>query len=43
MKSYLSGNLLKNLGSVGRLKKENKNMNIVVKGCDVIYYNTYKT
>ena len=33
--------LLKNLGSVGRLKKENRNMNIIKKGCDVIH-NTYK-
>ena len=39
--SCLSGYLLKNLGSVGRLKKENRNMNIIIKGCDVIH-NAYK-
>ena len=32
MISCLSGYLLKNLGSVDRLKKENRNMNIIIKG-----------
>ena len=35
--SCLSGYLLKKIGSVGRLEKENESMNIIINGHDVIH------